>query len=74
MAQYTAWGGLLVVIHVNGSLWNPALWPPRLYDHLVIKTIFFWPKIKNHRVILLAELHPRAKRACGQSPIAKEMW
>ena len=25
-------------------------------------------------IILIAELHPRAKRARGQSPIAKEMW
>ena len=24
--------------------------------------------------IFLAELHPRAKRARGRSPIAKEMW
>ena len=23
---------------------------------------------------LIAELHPRAKRASGRSPIAKEMW
>ena len=27
-----------------------------------------------HAGKLLAELHPRAKRARGQSPIAKEMW
>ena len=25
-------------------------------------------------VVVVAELHPRAKRACGQSSIAKEMW
>ena len=25
-------------------------------------------------LLLLAELHPRAKRARGRSPIAKEMW
>ena len=26
------------------------------------------------RITLIAELHPRAKRACRRSPIAKEMW
>ena len=30
------------------------------------------PGTKHWSVI--AELHPRAKRACGQSSIAKEMW
>ena len=25
-------------------------------------------------VVVIAELHPRAKRARGRSPIAKEMW
>ena len=24
--------------------------------------------------VFIAELHPRAKRACGRSPIAKGMW
>ena len=28
--------------------WNPALRPPRLYDHLVITAIFFQTKRKNH--------------------------
>ena len=31
-----------------------------------------WIQIAENKI--LAELHPRAKRARGQSPIAKEMW
>ena len=29
---------------------------------------------KNEYLFIIAELHPRAKRARGRSPIAKEMW
>ena len=33
--------------------WNSTLQPPCLCDQLFITTIFFQPKLKNHRVILL---------------------
>ena len=39
----------------KGVQWNPVLWPPSLYDYLVVKTIIFWPKLKNHWVILFLE-------------------
>ena len=39
---------LSISSHSPALQWNHALRPPRLYDHLVITTIFFRPKRKNH--------------------------
>ena len=28
--------------------WIPTLWPPPLYDHLIITTTIFWTQLKKH--------------------------
>ena len=67
------------MIRLLGSSWRLELLSS-LKTACLFKMAFLSPcPIQKHNrqqtfLIIIAELHPRAKRARGRSPIAKEMW